>query len=274
MDKYKIVPKDSKILAKICENPALQNFNISEVIVIPENRTWQIFLSSTDNLDDELKSRTENFLAEKFNLTAEINFKLVEIPAPVKKSETPKTNGDKKSYGDKTSSGGNVIAQKISGEVTKISKLKLDDEKIIIEGEIGTDIEGVTFGYDITLREFQKGSCALTFSVIDDTDSIICKKFFNNGAKESAQNLKETLKAGMRVKVRGNVKKDDYLKENVLMFEKVEPLENSAENVRTDNAEIKRVELHVHTTMSQMDAVISLSGDNRSRRYSSLPRSR
>lgn len=247
MNKYQIFVKNKKILCEICENPALQNFSISEVIVIPEIRKWQIYLTSTENFSDELKQRTENFLNEKYHVNAELNFTLQQVPQPVKQDKkTAPTN----SNGDK------VLAQKISGGVTKISKLKDGDEKVIIEGEIGADIEKVTYGYGVSLREFQKGSCAVTFSVIDDTDGIICRKFFNNGAKESAKNLAKTLKSGMKVKVRGSVKLDDYLKENVLMFEKVEPLEKTAEK-RMDNAEVKRVELHVHTTMSQMDAVIS-----------------
>ncbi len=250
MDRYKLIPKNKQILCNLCENPALQNFNLSEVIVIPENRKWQIYLTSTENLDDELKSSTEKFLSEKYNATAEINFKLIEIPAPVKKTEPPKTNGDKKFSGVKSSSGEKILAQKISGEVTKIENLKVGEEKVIIVGEIGDELNGVN------LREFQKGTSVVTFSVADDTDGIICKKFFTNGGKEKAVELADTLKNGMLVKVRGVVKTDDYLKENVLMFEKVEPLE-STETARMDNAEVKRTELHVHTTMSQMDAVIS-----------------
>ena len=245
MNKYKLTPKDTKILCKICENPALQSYELSKVIVIPENRKWQISLSSTENLDDELKQRTENFLAEKFNVTAEIFFKHVEIPAPVKKSEPPKSDGERKSNGEK------ILAQKINGEITKIENLKLGDEKIIIVGEIGDEQNGVA------MREFQKGTSAVTFSVADDTDGIVCKKFFSSSAKDKAVELKDSLKNGMLVKVRGKIEEDTYLKENVLIFDKVEPLEK--ESGRMDTAEEKRVELHVHTTMSQMDAVISPS---------------
>ena len=261
MNKYELKPKNQKILCQICEMTELQNCNLLKVIVVPEIRKWEIFLTSTENLDEEILRRTEKSLAEKYNLTAEINFKFVEIPQPVKaekKSAPVKSNGDKKFTVERKSADNNIIAQKISGEVTKISKLKPDEEKIIIEGVIGTDIEKVTYGYGVNLREFQKGSSAVTFSVIDDTDGIICKKFFQNGSKEKAVELAAILKNGMHVKIRGNVKYDEYLKENVVIFEKIEPLENS-ESARTDNAEVKRVELHVHTTMSQMDAVISPS---------------
>ena len=248
MNKYKIMPKDTQILYKICEIAELKSCNLTSVIVIPEIRKWQIKLTSTENFDTEIFQRTEKILADKFNVTAEINFKFVEPPAPVKhekKSEPPKYNGDRKSNGEK------ILTQKISGEITKIENLKIGDEKIIIVGEIGDDQNGVA------MREFQKGTSAVTFSVTDDTDGIVCKKFFSNGAKDKAAELKDSLKSGMLVKVRGKIEEDTYLKENVLIFDKVEPLEK--ESGRMDNAEEKRVELHVHTTMSQMDAVISPS---------------
>ncbi len=252
MDKYKLLPKVQNILCKICESNELQNCNLNAVIVTPEIRKWEISLTSTENFDEEIFRRTEKFLAEKYNVTAEIAFKFIEPPPPpVKKSESPKTNGDKKFSGVKSSSGEKILAQKINGEITKIEKLQVGEDKIIIVGEIGDEQNGVA------LREFQKGSCAVTFSVADDTDGIVCKKFFTNSAKDKAVELVDTLKSGMIVKVRGVVKTDDYLKENVFMFEKVEPLEK--ESGRMDTAEVKRTELHVHTTMSQMDAVISPS---------------
>ena len=237
MNKFKLVPKDKKILVKICENPALQNFTLSEFIVIPEIRKWEIKLSSTENLNDELKQ----FLSEKYNVTAEINFKATENPVPVvkqeKKSEPPKTTGEK-----------NIIS-KISGEVTKISSLTKPDTRVVIEGEIGEEQNGVN------LREYKNGGCGVTFSVVDDTDGITCKKIFKNVSKESAVNFKGSLKDGSRVRVRGIFKYDDYTKENIIMIEKVETLESKP--ARMDNVEVKRTELHVHTTMSQMDAVIS-----------------
>ena len=252
MDKYKIVPKDRKFPAEFCENlPELQSCSDVSVIVVPEIRQWIISATSTENLNaDNLK----NFCADKYQADAEINFILKEIveppkqDKPEKKAVAPKKSDIKKSEGDK-------LNGKIKGEISKIENLKDDDEKIIVEGVIGSDIEKVTYGYGVNLREFKSGSCAVSFSVVDDTDGIICKKFFREGSKDDAKTFAESLKSGMLVKVRGNVKFDEYLKENVVMIEKVEPLESKP--ARQDNAEVKRVELHVHTTMSQMDAVIS-----------------
>ena len=174
MDKYKIAPKDKKFPAEFCENlPELKNCSEVSIIVVPEIHQWIISVTSNENLNaDALK----NFCADKYQADAEINFTLKEIveppkqDKPEKKSAAPKKSDSKKSDGDK-------LNGKIKGEISKIENLKEGDEKIIVEGVIGSDIEKVTYGYGVNLREFKSGSCAVSFSVVDDTDGIICKKF-------------------------------------------------------------------------------------------------
>ncbi|MBQ2087209.1 MAG: PolC-type DNA polymerase III, partial [Selenomonas sp.] len=62
-------------------------------------------------------------------------------------------------------------------------------------------------------------------------------------------------KDGMSVRVRGSVRFDTYMNEYVLF---VDSLAKKEQKKRTDEAEVKRVELHAHTTMSAMDAVVSV----------------
>ncbi len=108
----------------------------------------------------------------------------------------------------------------------------------------------------VNLREIKKiGSVEITFAVTDDSDGIICRKIFKKVNQSEVDNFLANVKDGARVKIQGAVKFDKFLEENVLMVDKVEALD--APIAREDNAEVKRVELHVHTTMSQMDAVIS-----------------
>ncbi|MCL6446503.1 MAG: PolC-type DNA polymerase III, partial [Alicyclobacillus sp.] len=54
------------------------------------------------------------------------------------------------------------------------------------------------------------------------------------------------------IRVQGQVQFDTYAKEIVLMVQDMQPAEAP---VRLDNAEVKRVELHVHTNMSSLDGV-------------------
>ena len=121
--------------------------------------------------------------------------------------------------------------------------------QVVIEGEIG---KGERNG--VILRESKDGRyCFITFAVTDDTDGITCKKFFKN--KEKALTWKDGLKDGSLIKVKGNVQFEEFSKDFVLSIESCELIEPAPP--RQDDAEIKRVELHVHTTMSAMDAIIS-----------------
>ncbi|MBE8953746.1 MAG: PolC-type DNA polymerase III [Quinella sp. 1Q7] len=107
----------------------------------------------------------------------------------------------------------------------------------------------------VKLRETKSGSSIVSFCVTDDTDGIACKKFFKGDKKSDAQTFADGLKSGMLVKIAATTRYDDYAKENVLFINALETVE-TADAARQDTAEVKRVELHVHTKMSAMDAVI------------------
>lgn len=284
MKKFKLVSRNEKIFLKLIEgfNCGEENFDllkkctVNYVIVTPENKSWRIYLSTPQNLGSELLQGVESFIGEKFSLTATIS-EVVRIerkftPPPPKKS-VEKTSvtldpvGASKSVNKKTSSprsnvsaekkstvevesGEKIYGKKITGGVMNISDITLDS-KVIICGEIGDDDKnGVNF------RDFKTGSSAITFSLTDKTNGIVCKKFFKQNAHDAAEKIFSQLKNGMSVKISGAVKYDDYLKENVVMIDAIEKFETHTAE-RQDNAEIKRVELHAHTTMSTMDAVVS-----------------
>ena len=186
-----------------------------DVIVTPSTELWKIKLQTPENLDDKILSMAENFLSKKY---------LVNVKLSAEKIIEQIISGDK------------IFGKKIAEPITKISDLKLEKKSAVV-GEI----------FDVELREFKTGSSAITFSLTDDSDGILCKKFFTEKSRSKADELKNNLREGMNIKILGAVKYDDYLKENIFMFD----------SLRMDNAEIKRTELHAHTTMSTMDAVVS-----------------
>lgn len=88
----------------------------------------------------------------------------------------------------------------------------------------------------------------ITIDITDYTGSVTVKLFC--GVKESE--ALDPLKPGKTIVVMGNVEFDDFLKEVVLSAVSI----GTADKVKVvDNAEQKRVELHMHTNMSQMDAL-------------------
>ncbi len=114
----------------------------------------------------------------------------------------------------------------------------------------------------VETKETKSGRIILSFAVTDYTSSIKIKSF--EGAKLDAEEDKKEkaaakldkilggLKKGAYVAVSGRVTFDEFDKELVLMASNINLLEKE---VVTDNAEVKRVELHLHTKMSAMDGV-------------------
>ncbi|KIQ95219.1 DNA polymerase III polC-type [Anoxybacillus thermarum] len=131
-----------------------------------------------------------------------------------------------------------------------------DDEHIrpldqIVEEERRVTVQGYIF--DAEAKELKSGRTLLTLKITDYTNSILVKMFSRD--KEDAE-LMQRVKKGMWIKVRGSVQNDTFVRDLVLI---ANDLNEVKPNERQDTAEEKRVELHVHTQMSQMDAVASIT---------------
>ena len=259
MDRYRL-NVDEKIFLHIFADTDLKfdNCFLRDVIITPSINKWQIKVVTGKDFDEKILRAAENFLHSRYKADVVIDSEVVIGSEPVaeKKSKSPsKTKStDKKSSAGSSDAVRNKTARgrkKFSGTAKKICDIKEDDEDIIIEGEIGSgDMNGVK------VREFKNGTVCVSFCVTDDTDGIACKKFFKGDKKSDAQPFADQLKSGMLVKISANPKFDDYAKETILFVNAIEPLE--APEPRRDEAEVKRVELHVHTKMSAMDAVIGV----------------
>ena len=125
------------------------------------------------------------------------------------------------------------------------------DIKSIQDEERRVTIEG--FVFDVEVKELRSGRSLLTAKVTDYTDSILVKMFSRD--KEDAQ-MMERLQKGMWIKVRGSVQNDTFVRDLIIMAQDMNEINPM---VRMDTAKEKRVELHLHTPMSQMDAVSSVS---------------
>ncbi len=95
----------------------------------------------------------------------------------------------------------------------------------------------------------------VTLKLTDKTDSFLAK-IFTRDANEFAR-LSKAFKKGKWIKVDGQVKYDDYAKDLVLNVQNAVEIP-SKDIVLKDEAEVKRIELHTHTTMSQMDGLIDV----------------
>ena len=141
-------------------------------------------------------------------------------------------------------------AKEFSGKSLTIG-YPIKDEAIPIEGIVDEErritIQGLVF--DSEIRELRSGRSLLTFKVTDYTDSILIKIFSRD--KEDLP-LLNAVKKGMWLKVRGGIQNDTFVRDLVMIANDINQIEA---DVITDDAEEKRVELHLHSSMSQMDGM-------------------
>ena len=101
-------------------------------------------------------------------------------------------------------------------------------------------------------RVLKSGKTLLTFPVTDYTGSLLVKMFLDE--KQLADFPLDRIKKGASLLIAGRVEYSEYDRDITIMPSAI----NSYKPVRrTDDAPVKRVELHLHTNMSAMDAVTS-----------------
>ncbi|MBR3525740.1 MAG: PHP domain-containing protein, partial [Lachnospiraceae bacterium] len=175
----------------------------------------------------------------------------------VKKTPPAENKSRRKGKGERSSS---------AGPASGARKLKMSDDPELIYGrnfdgdaepivevseEIGPLIvRGEVLAFDeICIKK--TGSYIFKYTISDYTDSIRVKLFLT---EELAEELRPQIKKGDFIKLKGMPKYDDYDKEvgmsNVLGIRRIPDFRIR----REDFAARKRVELHCHTKMSDMDA--------------------
>ena len=143
-----------------------------------------------------------------------------------------------------------LYGRSIRGKMIPISSISGDSGRIVVWGDVCDIEKKVTKSGDKNI---------FTIDITDYTGSTTAKIF--NSIKESA--VIDNIKKGDTIVVQGDVEYDKYAGELVVNARSV----GTAQKVKVvDNAEKKRVELHMHTNMSQMDAVTS-AGDLVNRAY-------
>jgi DNA polymerase III subunit alpha, Gram-positive type len=119
----------------------------------------------------------------------------------------------------------------------------------IVDEERRVTVEGYIF--DAETRELRSGRTLLTFKITDYTSSLMVKMFSRD--KEDAA-LYQHVKKGMWVKVRGSIQNDTFVRDLVMIGNDINEIKAPG-RIDTAPESEKRVELHLHTPMSQMDAV-------------------
>ena len=135
----------------------------------------------------------------------------------------------------------------VDGRRIKISETTDEKELVSIEGEqIG---EVSTHDYE---DKKQNKKTIVKFSVFDGTSTISCTGFFK---KELSDEIIKRVQDSKGLIVDGEKEYSEYDKEVIIKIRRIIETKGMPKIERMDEAEEKRVELHMHTQMSQMDAV-------------------
>lgn len=174
--------------------------------------------------------------------------------APVKQKEKEKTKTEKKEAPAKRGFSDFKRSVKRSDNPDVLYGRDFDDEVIPLEN-VQTEMGEVCVrGKIMSLekREIRNEKTIIIFSITDFTDSITVKMFARN---DQVEEITEGVKEKAFVKLKGITTIDRYDSEltigSVVGIKKIASFENS----RSDNYPEKRVELHCHTKMSDMDGV-------------------
>ncbi len=137
----------------------------------------------------------------------------------------------------------NIKFSKFNDHISKIRNSIIEGETVAISGKILAFEE----------RETKTGKFIISIDITDMTDSVTVKFFLK--PEEYTDDVKKLLKVKNYVNVKGRAQFDNYTKEINVMASNI--CEGVAPKPKTDDAETKRVELHLHTQMSMMDGINS-----------------
>ncbi len=137
---------------------------------------------------------------------------------------------------------GVIYGRPFSTASTSIGELNLDMLKVAVTGEI----------FAVNHKEMKKRNAwVISFDLTDYTGSVRVNQYME---AEQAKPILDSVKVGMWVSVLGKMTHDRYENEMVMQPTAIMPAEDA--HTRKDETEGgKRVELHLHTQMSSMDAL-------------------
>ena len=133
---------------------------------------------------------------------------------------------------------------KLKEQLVKVIDLSIDSGKVQLDGEI----------LNIDSRELKSGKVLVMFDLYDGTSTITCKVFAEG---DKSKELIGKLKGAKGIKLEGTAQFDPFAKELGVIANVIIESTGIKRETRKDEAIEKRVELHMHTKMSQMDGMTS-----------------
>lgn len=221
-ERAKLFFENDKLIISLETKLAAKKMNNPKVVNFIKNRIYYY-------IDRELSIEIKNgdFFKNNESLKKELN---EQLKKKNKKRKEKRTRKNKIIYGRKINNPKNKI---------KIDNINSEQKNVVTSGIL----------FDQEVKQIKKNLTLHTFHITNYKDSITCKAFLRNREK---LNLKEN----MEVLVRGEVQYDRYSKDLILMSNDINKI--GEREKRKDEAEEKRIELHLHTKMSAMDSTVEI----------------
>ena len=206
----------------------LDKAEVLDVLIERESMTMQLHTWFARMPAPVERTNIEQLLAAQFRLRG-VQIQ-AEYPAPEQKKEEKKAKARVLM--------GKPIPKR--ADITPMNELTLESGNVTLEGEV----------FAVNSREIAKyGSAVLSFDMTDSTSSVRVSRFLRS---DDDQSIVGMIHEGMWLRVQGKINYSKYDEDmvleprNIVQGEKV---------IRPDNAPQKRVELHLHTRYSALDAI-------------------
>lgn len=131
------------------------------------------------------------------------------------------------------------VGKPVNDRPITMNSLVSDTDDVTLWGEI----------FNVEDKSIKDGQYNIKMVSFTDRTSSQLLKIFSRAEKAEAYNF---LKPGLTILVNGNAKYDNF--ERAILIEPRSIMKLKTKS-KTDDAEVKRVELHLHTNMSDMDAI-------------------
>ena len=218
-----LIKVEGKVAYKSLTEPNLQSFLLERI-------------KAYTGLELELKLTNGNFLEELDESPVMLREELAE------KKKLQLAVSPRKVEKNRVENPDIILGKEIKEAVThQLNQIESELDSVIVQGRI----------FDLEKLRSKKGNHFFVFALTDDSNSITGKVFPGNKRRA----LKGELQEGQSVLIKGYVQYDSYSKELILMPQDINQFQAES---KKDQAEKKRIELHLHSRMSAMDSVLDV----------------
>ena len=214
----------------------LTDARVTDVTVEQESRTMALALTVLQEITDSERTLLEQLLADRFALNG-VRISLTQGGFPKQEPRPSNAGGGART---ESSAGKIFMGREIKGHPMPMSELNPKAGNVVVEGKV----------FKCEFRELrQPGMWLALIEMTDYEGSVIVRKRM---LEKDVAPLRDRVSIGMWLRVAGTM---ELTYDGHDMQLNPRDVTEITHEPRMDTAEVKRVELHLHTRMSNMDAL-------------------